>query len=255
MKNPNITSETFSGYRHENFAVLQLKRHFLLRTTNLQLRDMALDFLDRISEDRSAKLLVLIGASDAKGREEFNEFFRNFYAKGMDLTLIHRMYNVISQLVLKLASLDKFVIYVNSGNVLASFLNIGLACDYRMLADNALVQNPCIEMGLVAKGGGAYFLPKILGTTRTYEILLSEADLDAFKAKELGLVHELLPAAATNEQAFARAAEFAAKPASSLSAIKKLINYSYKDLREYLDYENDILINIIRLNELTGHWG
>ena len=249
MKNINVTSETFDGYRHDDYAVLQLKRHFLLRTSNLRLRDMALDFLKRVAEDRSIKLLVLIGAPDAKGRAEFKEFFKNFYAQGMDLTLIHRMYNVISQLVLELATFNKFVMYVNSGNVLASFLNIGLACDYRMLADNSVIQNPCVEMGLVAKGGGAYFLPKIIGTTRTYEIMMTEQDMSAHEAKEMGLIHEVVPTDSLETTTFKKAAEFAAKSISSLSAIKKLINYSYQDLREYLEYENDVLINIFRLND------
>ena len=50
------------------------------------------------------------------------------------------------------------VIHADSGNVLPLFLNISLAADYRITADNTMFQNPSLEYGLVPKGGGAFFL-------------------------------------------------------------------------------------------------
>jgi len=46
--------------------------------------------------------------------------------------------------------------------VLPLFLNISLAYDYRIVADNTVFENLCLEYGLVPKGGGAFFLTKIL---------------------------------------------------------------------------------------------
>ena len=82
--------------------------------------------------------------------------------------------------------MSQIVIHADSGNVLPLFLNISLACDYRIVADNTLFQNPCLEFGLVPKGGGAFFLSKIMGGSKAYEFLLSEEDIAAEEALRLG---------------------------------------------------------------------
>ena len=245
-KGLNLKCETFSGYTRDSIAFLQLHKHFLLRTENLNARDQVLDFLDRVSASSSIKILIFAGSPNAKGRDEFFAFFKKFYDRGMDITLIHRMFNFIDQLVLKLTELEKFTIYINSGNVLASFLNIGLACDLRILSDNAVIQNPGIELGLAAKGGGAYFLPRLIGTDRTWDVMLSDKDITAFEAVELGLIHEVATLEGLEETALNRAKKYAQKPGSSLSIVKQLMFFSNRDLQQYLEYEDKLLINIVK---------
>ena len=251
-----ITCETFTTRRHnERIVALHFQPHFLLRTANLQDRDKALAFLERVSADQSIRALVVVGSPDAKGRQEFMDFFRQFGTSGMDPALVHRMYNVISQLVLRLAEMNKFVVYINSGRVLASFLNIGLACDYRILAEDALIQNPCVDVGLIAKGGGAYFIPKLIGRAKTYEIMLSKKDVSAHEARELGLVNEVVPFANLESAAFERAEEFSQKPLSSVAALKALLNFSYQDLQRYLEHENEVLLRSFSLGNIFGKAG
>jgi hypothetical protein len=60
-----------------------------------------LEYLERVSGCRPIKLLIVAGAPDAKGRDEFIAFFKNFYGRGMDVALIRRIYNFIDQLMLK----------------------------------------------------------------------------------------------------------------------------------------------------------
>jgi 2-(1,2-epoxy-1,2-dihydrophenyl)acetyl-CoA isomerase len=249
MNNLNLTCETFSGSVKDNIAFLQIHRHFLLRTENLTDRDQVLDFLDQVSSSASIKILIFAGAPEAKGRDEFFAFYKKFYDRGMDITLIHRMFNFIDQLVLKLAELEKFTIYINSGNVLASFLNLGLACDYRILSDSAVIQNPGIEMGLAAKGGGGYFLPRLVGQDHAWKIMLSDQDITAFDAIDMGLIHEIAPSEHLEEIAFSRAKEYAKKPATALSIVKQLLYFSNRGLQQYLEYEDKLLINIVKNRE------
>jgi len=248
-ENLSLTCETFTGYTSDNIAFLQLHRNFLLRTENLNERDQVLEYLDRVSGNRSAKLLIVAGAPDAKGKDEFFDFFKNFYDRGMDIALIYRMFNFVDQLVLKLAELEKFTIYINTGNVLATFLNIGLACDYRILADSAVIQNPGIEMGLAAKGGGGYFLPLMIGQEQAWNVMLSDKDITAFEAIDMGLVHEIAPSDHLEEIAFCRAKEYAKKPATALSIVKQLMYFSIRDFTQYLEYEDKLLINTIKNRE------
>ena len=245
----DIAYESFQAALQDDIASLRFHRDFLLRTTDLENRDRVLDYLDRIGRSRRVKILIVAGAPDSKGREEFIDFFKRARAGGADMIRTHRMYNVINQLVMKIVRLDKFVIYVNSGFVITPYLNMGLACDYRILADNAVIQNPCIELGMAPKGGGGYFLPRMLGRRRAYDIMLSSRDMPAAEALALGLVDEVAPFARLEETAFQRAREFAAKPAHVLSGVKQLINFNFNDLQEYMEHENDVLLQIIRRND------
>jgi enoyl-CoA hydratase/carnithine racemase len=135
--------------------------------------------------------------------------------------------------------------HADSGNVLPLFLNISLACDYRIVADNTVFQNPCLEYGLVPKGGGAFFLSKILGAGGAYRIMLSEEDISAGEALKLGLVDEIAAFNDLRDVSFKVAEDFARKPSRSLRCCKRLLNYSFKELREYLEFETDELIKMI----------
>lgn len=242
----NYTCKTFTGHSRENIAFLQLHKHFLLQTENLLDRDQTLEFLDRVCLTPSIKMLIFAGAPDAKGRDEFFSFFKNFFDRGMDITLIHRMLNFIDQLVLKLAQLKKYTIYINSGHVLATYLNIGLACDYRILSDKAVLQNPGIEMGLAATGGGAYFLPRLIGPEQAREVMLSDRDISAAEAMKMGLIHKTIPPEALEEAAFRQAEKYMQKPDRALSLVKELMSFSTRDLQSYLELEDRLLINIIQ---------
>jgi len=59
-------------------------------------------------------------------------------------------------------NLNKIVVHADGGRVIPLFMNVSLACDYRIVADNTVFQNPCIELGLAPKGGSGFFLSKML---------------------------------------------------------------------------------------------
>lgn len=252
MKNKtefNVSNRSFQATIDQKIAILRFNRDFLLRTRNLENRDRVLDYIDHIGQSRTINVLIVAGSPESKGREEFIDFFKKARAEGVDLISIHRMYNVINQLIIKIARLDKFVIYINSGYVLMSYLNMGLACDYRILADNAVIQNPCWELGMAPKGGGGYFLPRMLGRRKAYEIMSSTRDISAKEALEAGLVDETFSLHSLEENSMKLAREYADKPPHFLSGIKKMINFNFKDLSEYMEYENEILIQTIRKND------
>ena len=75
--------------------------------------------------------------------------------------------------------------------------------------------------------------------------MLSEDDISASEALKLGLVDEVVAFSELRAAAFKVAEDFARKPARSLRCCKRLLNYSFKELREYLEFETDELINMI----------
>ncbi|MDY6825303.1 MAG: enoyl-CoA hydratase/isomerase family protein [Thermodesulfobacteriota bacterium] len=246
MKETLLSCATFTGAIEPPLAFLDFHRNFLLGTENLKARDQVIDFLGTIAADDAIKVLLVTGSPESNGQEEFVAFFSRFYERNRDITLIHRMFNVISQLVLTLATMKTFVIYVNSGSVLASHLNIGLACDYRILAEDTTIQNPCIDLGIVSKGGAGFFMPRLIGPARTAEVMLSSEDISGREAWDIGLVNEVVPADELAGTATKRAMAFAEKPAGCLTAVKRFINFNARDLQKYLEMENETLIHLVR---------
>jgi enoyl-CoA hydratase/carnithine racemase len=246
----DVDCDTFTAKRIEGVGILKFKKDFLLRTADLTDRDRILDYLDLLSKNDRVKAVILFGAPDAKGREEYLRFFHQVFQLEKNPNFIHRMLNVVSQIILKTVAFNKIVVHANSGKVLSHFLNLSLACDYSIFADNTIIQNPCIELGMVPTGGGAFFLSKLMGRGKAYEILLSDKDIDAQEALELGIVDKIVPVADLEASALEVANRFGRKPAGSLSGIKKLMNYAYKDLTNYMDFERQVFINMINYSDL-----
>ena len=70
-------------------------------------------------------------------------------------------------------------------------------------------------------------------------------DLPASTALEMGLVNRIVPEKDLEDAALETAYSFGQNRISSLTGIKKLVNYSYKELKEFLEFENQELMKII----------
>ena len=237
--------EFFSGERIGSILLLGMKRDFMFHVTNLSAKTIFFDYLDMVSRNDSLKVVVILGSPGKTGRNEYKEFYTQVIQTILDVSAVYKMFNAVDQLILKIVEMNQIVIHADSGNVLPLFLNISLACDYRMVADNTVFQNPCLEFGLVPKGGGAFFLTKSMGATKAYEILLSEDDITAEEALRLGLVDKVVPLNDLRQTVTKKAEEYAGKPARSLRCIKRLIGFTLKDLSEYLEFETRELTNMI----------
>ena len=234
----------FSAKRYGNVIMLSFRGNLLLRATDLSARDEVLDYFDRITKSNSIKAVVIFPSTEKTGREEYLEFCYHLSNLDWNQSAIGRFLNIVDQLILTIVDLNKIVIHAYSGRVLSLFLNMGLACDYRIVADNTVFQNPSLELGIVPIGGGAFFLPKMLGYRKAYEILLSGRDITAHEAISLGIVDRIEPLDKLEETALEMARRFSQKPVSSLSVIRRLLNYSRKDLEGYLRLENKELLRI-----------
>lgn len=243
----DLEYDLFSAKKLEDVIILrfQSKENLLLRATDLNFRDKVLAYLNRVSETDSIKVAVIINSSGEKGSEEYFDFYDHALKQKWDRFPIHRIHNVFAQLIMRIINLNKLVIHANSGSVISLFLNVSLACDYRIVTNDTVYQNPYLKLGLLPIGGGAFFLSKMLGSSKAYEILLSENDITAQEAMRLGIVDEVVSTDKIEEAALNAARRFAQKPVHSLAGIKRLINYSMKDLKDYMELEHQELIRIV----------
>ena len=242
--------EFFTAEKLDEVIILRLKENLLFRATDLGERDKVIDYLDQISMTDAIKVVVIMSSPEVKGSEEYFDFYHRVLSSRLYDKDVHRLHNVFTQIILRIVDLNKIVINANSGRVISLFLNFSLACDYRIVSDNTVFQNPYFKLGLVPIGGGAFFLSRRLGRSKALEILLSDTDISADEAMKLGIVDKVVPQEELEKAALDTARRFAQKPAGSLAGLKKLINHSMIGLKNYMVLEYKELIKALEI----GHY-
>jgi len=235
----------FEESRDDEIAILRLKENLLFHIQDLKVRDSLLSYFDEVSEDASVKVMIIIPFHENECRMKYMEFYKHIIEKKYDQNTIYRLYNVINQIILKITSLNKMVIHAISGQVMCLFMNLSLACDYRIAAESTIFQNCYLDLGLLPKGGSAYFLSRRLGLGKAYEILLLREEITAEEACEWGLINKVVPDDRLEESALALARRFAQRPARTIEGLKRLLHFSRRDLKDYLEFENQELLKIV----------
>jgi 2-(1,2-epoxy-1,2-dihydrophenyl)acetyl-CoA isomerase len=226
-------------------AMLKLGKNLLSHAIDQAIENPFLDVLDHIAENDKIKVLVIMNCPEKMGGEEYIDYCRQVIANEFDCRSIQRMCNVFDQIILKIVSLNKPVVHADCGEVITLFLSMSLACDYRIIATHTIFQKPYFELEILPKGGGAFFLFKMLGYCQAKRLLMSEKDINALEALEMGIVDQVVPYNKLKETALLTAQDFTKRSIRSLEGIKKLINYSMKDIQDYLDFESFELLRTI----------
>jgi enoyl-CoA hydratase/carnithine racemase len=104
--------------------------------------------------------------------------------------------------------------------------DLALACDLRLLSDRAKFGEIFVKRGLMPDGGGTWLLPRIVGTGRALELLLTGDTVGAQRAYELGIGNKLWPEAEFHASAWAFARELAKGPPRVHRLVKRAVHDS-----------------------------
>ena len=237
--------DCYSLERLNDVAIVKLGKNFLFESVDLSISNRLLDIFDHISQNDEIKVVVIINRPEKIGCEEYIDFCRHAIDTEFDCRSIQIMCNFFDQLILKIVGLNKAIVHADCGHIIPLFLNLSLACDYRIVATHTIFQKPYFELGLLPKGGGPFFLCKMLGFRNARKILMSDEDINVLEALELGIVDQVVPYNKLEESAIQVAQRLAKMPTRSLVGIKRLINYSIKDLKDYLSFESQELLKTL----------
>jgi enoyl-CoA hydratase/carnithine racemase len=109
------------------------------------------------------------------------------------------------------------------GAALGGGLELALACDFRIAAEDARLGLPEARLGLVPGAGGTQRLTRIAGEALARRLILRGEVLEGREAAALQLVHWAVPATELASRARSLAAELASIPAAALAACKRCI--------------------------------
>ncbi len=134
----------------------------------------------------------------------------------------------------------KPIIAMVNGVAAGAGFNLALACDLRVASENASFAESFIKVGLHPDWGGTWFLPRLVGTGRALEMMLSGRSVEAEEANEIGLVHQVIPASHLREHTERLARRMARAPHTAARLIKLAVYNSLEyDLDGMLDFETE----------------
>ena len=108
-----------------------------------------------------------------------------------------------------LAEVPRATIAAINGYALGGGLELALACDVRVCAEDSKVGLPEVLLGVIPGGGGTQRLPRLIGSSRAKDLIMSGRQVRADEALAMGLVNRVVPADDVLETALAWAAELA----------------------------------------------
>ena len=92
-----------------------------------------------------------------------------------------------------LAAIPQPVLAAIAGRAHSAGLEVALACDIRIAAEDATFAMPDTAAGSVPRGGGTQRLPRAVGRAAALRLLLTGETIDAAEAKRIGLVSRVVP--------------------------------------------------------------
>ncbi|MFQ5556168.1 MAG: enoyl-CoA hydratase/isomerase family protein [Acidimicrobiales bacterium] len=132
--------------------------------------------------------------------------------------------NRINDALLAIENLPQISIAAVNGYALGGGMEMSMATDFRVAADDATFGQPEILLGIIPGGGGTQRLPRLVGITRAKEIIYTGRQVSASEALEIGLVSHLHPADHVYDAALDLARRYAAGPAALRMAKRSVMD-------------------------------
>ncbi|HEY0582988.1 MAG TPA: enoyl-CoA hydratase/isomerase family protein, partial [Chloroflexota bacterium] len=172
-------------------------------------------------DDLNAAIDQVRWDGDVHGAVLVSDLAPKFFSAGADITNFRsstqaeRVMTVLhaQEILLKIERTPKVFVAALSGHALGGGLEIALACDFRFAAEGEYrLGLPEVTLGLLPGNGGTQRLTRLVGRARALDMMLTNQQVNAARALELGLVDRVFPADQLLEQSIEYVARLAKGP-------------------------------------------
>jgi len=144
----------------------------------------------------------------------------------------------VNPTILAMRALPVPIIARVHGHAVGVGCNYALACDIIVASEQALFGQVFVKIGLMPDGGGTFFLPRLVGYHKAFELMVTGDIISAQDAHRLGMINRIVPLSELDATVDALAAQLAASPRVAVAKIKAGLNHRAElDLAGALDFE------------------
>ena len=240
-----MSYQTILLEQQDGVATITLNRPDVLNAQNNPMRLELVDAFSRLRGDGAVRVIVVTGAGERafSAGADIREF--------LEPPVPTRFREERKRLDYR-GEMDRCpqpIIAAIRGYALGGGLELALACDIRIAAEDAQLGLTEINLGIIPGGGGTQRLPRLVGRGKALEMILTGARIPAAEALRLGLVERVVPVAELMPAAQALARSIADKAPIALRYAKEAaVSGLELPLHDGLRLEND-LATLLRTTE------
>ena len=230
-----MSYETILYTVEDGVATVTLNRPDKLNAFNDQMIAEAADAFKQSGRNAKVRVVVLTGNGRAFSS---GQDLADVMERGEDFSIGDHLRHGYHKLLKQMIRLEKPIIGAINGIAAGAGCGIALATDFRVVSDKASFMLAFSKVGLVPDSGTNWFLPRLIGQARAYEMAFTADKVPAQKAYEWGMVNRVVPADQLMEEVAAWAGSMATGPTLAYGLTKRAMYKAWdSSLFEALDYE------------------
>ncbi|MEH6811951.1 MAG: enoyl-CoA hydratase-related protein [Motiliproteus sp.] len=237
MKTPSLTDAKLS--LDQGVALLTLNRHDLRNAlTGSHLIDDIVDTLEWANVDKSVSVLIITGAGSAFSAggniKEMRDRSGDFAGDVAELEERYR--RGIQRIPIAMHKAEIPIIAAVNGPAIGAGFDLANMADIRIASDNASFGETFLNLGIIPGDGGAWFMQRLIGYQRAFELTLSGRVIGAVEAKEIGILLEITSPDQLLPRAMELARNIASQPSQATRLTKRLMKSAQRlELPDFLD--------------------
>lgn len=219
-------------------ATVTLDRPASYNALTADLLESLLLTLRALRDDGAVRAIVFTGAGKGFCSGQDLNDRRSLPDENADISgAVRERYNPLLE---TLIAFEKPVVAAVNGVAAGAGLGLALACDFRIVAEDAVFTTAFAKIGLACDAGTTLLLPRLAGYANALELCLTGERFDARRADALGLVTRLVPSGGALAAATEFAQRLAAGPASLAYIKRELVRNGLGDVRAALAFEAEM---------------
>jgi 2-(1,2-epoxy-1,2-dihydrophenyl)acetyl-CoA isomerase len=219
---------------HKGICTITLNRPAVYNALSPELIQEITKAFIQAGADDSVRVVVLTGTGDRafSSGADLKNGMENVNSLGDSL---RKNYN---PMILSIRNLAKPVICKLNGVAAGAGCSLALACDVIIASETARMSQIFVNIGLIIDAGSSYFLPRLLGSQKAFELASTGRIVEAHECLKLGLVSKVVPQNELDKTVEETALMYAQGATQAIGLIKKVLNQSYHStLEEMLELE------------------
>ncbi|MFD2573571.1 enoyl-CoA hydratase/isomerase family protein [Spirosoma soli] len=196
--------------------------------------------VDAASADDTVRVVVITGAGDKAfcSGADLKEGFAAAASTGGQLNLGESLRSGYHPMIRAIRNIEKPVVGRINGVAAGAGCSLALACDVVICTDDAYFSQIFVNIGLMPDAGSTFFLPRLIGPQRAFELSSTGRRVYGPEAAQIGLVSRSVAAADLDSAVGDIVGYYANAPTKAIGALKKVLNQSlYSDLDHQLEQE------------------
>lgn len=214
--------------RHDRTIVLTLNDPETRNSLSDALVDALVEILTAINTDDTLSCVIITGAGSAfcSGGNLKDMRERTGMFGGTPSQMRAKYMRQIQRIPRAMYELEVPAIAAVNGPAVGAGCDLAMMCDLRIASTQASFAESFLRVGLVSGDGGAWFLPRVVGLARAYEMAFTADPVPADKAAAWGMVNDIAKPAHLRDSALKLAARITRHPPGALRLMKRLMRDS-----------------------------